>query len=67
MFNWVINRLIDILIVFALATLLVWIGAMRYPEMVPTAFYHYWGMTVPVEKTVTATAEPVSSVSQVQH
>lgn len=66
MFNWVVNRLVDILIVFALATLLLWIGAMRYPEMVPTAFYHYWGIAAPVEDAVATTAEPVSTVSQVQ-
>lgn len=63
MFNWVVNRLVDMLIVIVLATLLLWFGASRYPEMVPTAFYHYWGMAMP---TAEATAEPVSAVSQVQ-
>lgn len=63
MFDWVVNRLVDILIVIALATLLLWFGANRYPEMVPAAFYHYWGMAAP---TAQAAAEPVSTVSQVQ-
>lgn len=66
MFNWVINRLVDLLIVFVLATLALWFGAMRYPDMVPSAFYHYWGMAAPVEDAVVTTAEPVSAVSQVQ-
>lgn len=47
MFKWVVSRVVDILIVFVLATVLLWFGATRYPEFFPQSFFQYWGGVVP--------------------
>ncbi|HRJ51657.1 MAG TPA: hypothetical protein PLE99_02730 [Candidatus Thiothrix moscowensis] len=63
MFDWMVNRLIDVLLVFVLATVVLWWGAVRYPELFPAAFYHYWGVAMPVAEAP-VTAPPVTAQVQ---
>jgi hypothetical protein len=45
--KWIVNRLVDLLLVFALATLLLWWGASRYPAFFPERFQQHWGAVSP--------------------
>lgn len=49
MSNWIISRLVDLLLVFALATLLLWWGASRYPSFFPERFQQYWGVVLQMD------------------
>ncbi|MEB4590874.1 hypothetical protein VSS37_07790 [Candidatus Thiothrix sp. Deng01] len=55
MSKWVVSRVIDILIAFTLATLLLWFGAISHPEFFPESFFQYWGSTMPASVTATKT------------
>jgi hypothetical protein len=47
--KWFVSRVVDLLIVFVLATILLWLGATRYPTFFPQSFYHYWGALIPAQ------------------
>lgn len=55
MFKWMVSRVTDLLIAFTLATLLVWFGLIKYPELFPQRLAQYWSAVT-----------PVTDVSQVQ-
>lgn len=68
MTKWCINSVTDLLIVFALATLLLFVGAVNYPEFFPQRFFQYWVVATP-DVAPAQSAEPaqqVSVVTQVQ-
>lgn len=69
MVKWLINSVTDLLIAFTLATLLLFVGAVNYPEFFPQRFFHYWALATPdAAPTISAeTAQQVSVVTQVQH
>ncbi|EIJ35899.1 hypothetical protein [Thiothrix nivea] len=70
MFKWVVNSVTDTLIAFILATVLLWYGAVSYPEFFPKSFHQYWGVAKPEPVAASIHEVAVSQVSaamQVQH
>ena len=65
MFKWFVSRVTDVLIAFALATLLLLYGAFSHPDVFPQRFFHYWTVATPNSVPV-ATSQQVSAVTQVQ-
>jgi hypothetical protein len=64
-FKWFVSSVTDILIAFALATLLLLYGVMSHPEVFPQHFFKYWTVTNPYAAQET-TSRQVSAVAQVQ-
>ncbi|UOG93585.1 MAG: hypothetical protein L3K52_07605 [Candidatus Thiothrix sulfatifontis] len=69
MTKWLINSVTDLLIAFGLATLLLFVGSVNYPELFPQRFVQYWAGVTPntVPAVSAATVQQVSAVTQVQH
>jgi len=67
--QWLINSMTDVLIAFGLATVLLLVGTVNYPELFPQRFFHYWAVATPAAATARAgtTVQQVSAVTQVQH
>ncbi len=65
MYKWFVSRVTDILIAFAVATLLLLYGVMRHPEVFPQRFFQYWTVTSPQSVSET-NSHQVSAVTQVQ-
>lgn len=65
MFKWFVSRVTDVLIAFALATLLLLYGAFNHPEVFPPRFFQYWTVATP-HSAPAATSQQVSAVTQVQ-
>lgn len=68
MTKWFINSVTDLLIAFTLATLLLFMVAVNYPELFPQRFFQYWAVATP-DATPPAPSEAsrqVSVVTQVQ-
>ncbi len=65
MFKWFVSRVTDVLIAFALATLLLWYGAVTRPEFFPQRFFQYWTVATPQTAPNVAPGQ-VSAVAQVQ-
>jgi hypothetical protein len=58
MFKWMVGRVTDILLAFAVVTLLLWYGASHYPELFPRQFFQYWSVVAPAPVSqVTTTAK----------
>jgi len=43
MFKWMVGYIVDTLLVFLIATLLLWYGAAHFPDFFPSKFFQYWG------------------------
>ncbi len=65
MFKWFVSRVTDVLIAFALATLLLLYGAFSHPDIFPRRFFDYWTVATPNSVPV-APSQQVSAVTQVQ-
>ena len=57
MFKWVINRLIDILLVFLIVSALLWYAAVNYPQFFPIQFFSYWHLPAPMTAAQTPTSQ----------
>ncbi len=64
-FKWFVSRVTDLLIAFALATLLLLYGAFSHPEIFPQLFFQYWTVATP-NSVPAAPSQQVSAVTQVQ-
>lgn len=61
MFNWIVNRVTDILLAFAVATLILGYAAYHYPELFPRQLYQYWPIAAqqaPQQSAVSANVQP---------
>ncbi|WGZ95670.1 MAG: hypothetical protein QJT81_06700 [Candidatus Thiothrix putei] len=64
MSKWFVNCVTDLLIVFALATLLLFYVAVTHPEFFPQRFFQYWVVAKP--ESVSTVPAQISVVTQVQ-
>lgn len=69
--QWFIKRVTDLLIAFAVATVLLFVGAVNYPAFFPQQFFHYWTLAKPdvalaPSVSVENTRQSVSVITQVQ-